>query len=57
MRRADTFAVYGKPPPLLRTLTPRQTAALKRYVEKVVKQVYRIAYDSGVSATKYTNGP
>ena len=49
-RNADTFDVWSKPPPLLRTLTERQERALKRYVAKVARKVYRIAYDCGVAA-------
>ena len=45
-KNADVFDVWGKPPPLLRTLTERQERALRRYVDKVV----RIAYDCGVAA-------
>jgi len=48
--KADIFDVWGKPPPLLRTLTERQERALKRYVEQVAQKVYRLAYDCGVAA-------
>ena len=54
-KNADVFDVWGKPPPLLRTLTKRQERALKRYVDKVARKVYRIAYDCGVAAVTPEN--
>lgn len=49
-RRADPFRVWGKPPPLLRTLTKRQQDSLRRYIRRVAGRVYRIAYDCGKDA-------
>ena len=51
--RADTFDVFGKPPDIVgNALRPRATNALKRYVDRVVKKVYRIAYDAGRHANQ-----
>jgi hypothetical protein len=49
-RKADPFDVWGNPPPLLRTLTKRQQDSLRRYVTKVAKNVYRLAYDLGAAS-------
>jgi hypothetical protein len=49
-KKADPFDVWGKPPPLLRTLTKRQQDSLRRYVTKVAKNVYRLAYDLGAAS-------
>ncbi len=51
-RRADPFDVWGKQPPLLRTVSKRQTAALRRYISKVASKVYRLAYDLGKASNR-----
>jgi len=49
-KNADVFDVWGWPPPSLQPLTLKQEKALRRYVDKVARKVYRIAYDCGVAA-------
>ena len=49
-RNADIFDVWGKLPPLLRTLTKRQERALKRYIDRVASKVYRLAYELGCAS-------
>ena len=51
-KNADPFDVWGKPPPSLRTVTKRQEAALRRYVTKIAKKVYRLAYDLGKASVR-----
>lgn len=52
VQMADIFDVWGKPPPLLRTITKRQEQALKRYIDKVASKVYRLAYDCGAASER-----
>ncbi len=46
--KADPFSVWGAPPAPLDKLPPKHLKALRRYVEEVTDQAYRIAYDNGL---------
>lgn len=48
--KADPFAVWGAPPKsVMRRMTPAQARLLRRYVEKVTGEAYRIAFDNGLT--------
>ena len=52
-KKADIFEVYGLPPgPLLLALNAKEISLLKRYIDRITTRVYRIAYDSAISAQK-----
>lgn len=51
VRKADPFDVWGKPPKIvLDQLGKQDHDRLRRYIEKVAMNVYRIAYDCGRNA-------
>jgi hypothetical protein len=51
VRKADPFKVWGPPPPsLMRGLTKKKARSLRRYIERIVSKVYRLAYDIGAES-------
>lgn len=50
-RHADPFDVWGKPPQaVLDQLGRKDHDKLRRYINRVAKSVYRLAYDLGVAS-------
>ena len=55
--KADPFDVWGKPPQIiLDQLGRRDHDRLRRYVERVAKRAYRIAYDCGATSRPKCDG-
>lgn len=55
--KADPFDVWGKPPQIiLDQLGRRDHDKLRRYVERIAKKVYRIAYDCGYDQAAHALG-
>lgn len=53
VRHADPFDVWGKPPQIvLDQLGRKDHNRLRRYILRVVKQCYRIAYDCGAESAR-----